>query len=128
MCYFRLVFLGEGMRRREFVALLSGAAIAWPLGARAEQSEPSRQVGVLSSLPETCPRSLEWDAAFRKRLNELGWVDSHNVHLDCRYGAGSVERMRQFAGELVALNPDVLVDITTPATAALQAQTHTIPL
>jgi putative tryptophan/tyrosine transport system substrate-binding protein len=75
------------MRRREFVALLSGAAIARPLGARAEQSEPLRQVGVLSLPPETCPRSLEWDAAFRKRLNELGWVDSHNLHLDCRYGA-----------------------------------------
>jgi hypothetical protein len=87
VCYFRLVFLGEGMRRREFVALLSGAAIARPLGARAEQSEPLRQVGVLSLPPETCPRSLEWDAAFRKRLNELGWVDSHNLHLDCRYGA-----------------------------------------
>jgi putative tryptophan/tyrosine transport system substrate-binding protein len=116
------------MRRREFVALLGGVAVVWPRGGRAEQSEPSRRVAVLSSLPETDPLSQEWDAAFRKRLKELGWVDGRNFHLDCRYGAGSVERVRQFASELVALNPDVLVAITTPATAALQAQTHTIPI
>ena len=69
-----------------------------------------------------------WDAAFRRRLIELQWIDGRNVHIDYRWGAGSVDRMQLFAKELVRLNPDVLVSISTPATAALQAETRTIPI
>jgi putative ABC transport system substrate-binding protein len=87
-----------------------------------------RRLGVLSSLAETDTEAQAWDAAFRKRLVELGWIDGRSVHIDYRWGAGSVDRMRQFAGELVQLNPDALVTISTPATAALQAETRTIPI
>src|SRR5581483_4159146 len=69
-----------------------------------------------------------WDAAFRKRLVELGWIDGRSVHIDYRWAAGSLDRMRLFAKELVQLNPDALVTISTPATAALQAETRTIPI
>jgi putative ABC transport system substrate-binding protein len=116
------------MNRRDFFTLLGGAAALWPLAARAQQSEQSRRVGVLSSLAETDLQARAWDAAFRKRLDELGWVDGRNIQLDYRWGAGSVDRVRMFAKELVQPNPDALVAITTPAAEALQAETRTIPI
>jgi putative ABC transport system substrate-binding protein len=116
------------MRRRDFITLACGTAITWPLAARAQQPERMRRVGVLTSLAETDPEAQAWDAAFRRRLLELGWIDGHSIHIDYRWGAGSVDRMRLFARELVQLNPDALVTISTPATAALQAETRTIPI
>ena len=116
------------MRRREFIAALGSAPAAWPLAALAQQSARTRRIGVLSSLAETDVEAQAWDAAFRKRLVELGWVDGRDVRIDYRWGAGSVDRMHLFARELVQLNPDALVTISTPATAALQAETRTIPI
>ena len=115
------------MRRREFIVLV-GSAAAWPFAARAQQTERMRRIGVLSSLAETDLEAQAWDAAFRKRLVELGWIDGRNIHIDYRWGAGSVDRMHLFARELVRLNPDALVTISTPATAAVQAETRTIPI
>jgi putative tryptophan/tyrosine transport system substrate-binding protein len=115
------------MKRRDVIALF-GVAAAWPLAAFAQQSERMRRIGVLSSLAETDNEAQAWDAAFRKRLVELGWIDGRSIRIDYRWGAGSIDRMRLFARELVQLNPDALVTISTPATAALQAETHTIPI
>ena len=116
------------MRRRDFISLAGGAAVIWPLVAHGQQPERMRRIGVLSSLAETDPEAQAWDAAFRTRLIELQWIDGRNVHIEYRWGAGSVDRMQLFAKELVRLNPDVLVTISTPATAALQAETRTIPI
>ena len=116
------------MRRREFITLLGGTVATWPLAAGAQQSERTRRIGVLSSLAETDVEAQAWDTAFRKRLAELGWIEGRNVRIDYRWAAGSVDRMRLFASELVQLNPDALVSISTPATAALQAETRTIPI
>jgi putative ABC transport system substrate-binding protein len=115
------------MKRREVIALF-GVAAAWPLAALAQQSEKMRRIGVLSSLAETDVEAQAWDAAFRKRLVELGWIDGRNIRIDYRWGAGSVDRLRLFARELVQLNPDALVTISTPATAALQTETRAIPI
>ena len=115
------------MRRREFITLLSGAA-AWPLAAGAQQPDRVRSIGVLNGLAETDAEVQSYDAAFRKRLDELGWIDGRNIHIDYRWGAGSVERMRLFAKELVQLNPEVIFTFTTPATAAMQAETSAIPI
>src|ERR1700756_4331110 len=116
------------MRRREFISLAGGIAVTWPLVAHAQQPERMRRLGVLSSLAETDVEAQAWDAAFRKRLVELGWIEGRNVRIDYRWAAGSVDRMRLFARELVHLNPDALVTVSTPATAALQAETRTIPI
>ena len=118
---------GGAVKRREFIALL-GAAAAWPPAALAQHSEGMRHISVLSSLAESDAEGQAWDAAFRKRLVELGWVDGRNIRIDYRWGAGSVDRLRLFAKELVELSPDALVTISTPATAALQAETRTIPI
>ena len=69
-----------------------------------------------------------WNAAFHRQLEELGWVDGRNIHIEYRWGAGGVPSVQLLAKELVGLNPDALVAVTTPATAALQAETHTIPI
>jgi putative tryptophan/tyrosine transport system substrate-binding protein len=116
------------MRRRAFVALVGGAAVGWPFRLSAQPAEHRRRIGVLNSWAETDLEAQSWDAAFRKRLEELGWVEGRNISVDYRWGGGNVERMRLFAEELVRLNPDVVVGITTPATAALQATTRTIPI
>jgi putative ABC transport system substrate-binding protein len=118
---------GGAVKRRDVLALF-GVAAAWPLAALAQQSEKMRRIGVLSSLAETDAEAQAWDAAFRKRLVELGWIDGRNIRIDYRWGAGSVDRLRLFARELVQLNPDALVTISTPATAALQTETRTIPI
>jgi putative ABC transport system substrate-binding protein len=115
------------MRRRDLAKVIAGAAV-WPIAARAQQPGRMKRIGVLSSLAETDPEAQAWDAAFRTRLIELQWIDGRNVHFDYRWGAGSVDRMRLSAQELVRLNPDVLVSISTPATAALQAATRAIPI
>jgi putative ABC transport system substrate-binding protein len=116
------------MRRRKFIMLLGGSVFAWPLAAPAQQPEKLRRIGVLSLLAETDAEAQAQDAAFRKRLTDLGWVDGRNIRVDSRWGAGNVGRVQLFAKELVGLNPDVLVSITTPATAALQSETKTVPI
>jgi len=117
------------MQRRKFITLLGCAAAgAWPLGARAQQDDRARRVGILNLFGETDPEAQLWDTAFRKRLNDLGWVVGRNIRLDYRWAAGNVERLQFFAKELVALKPDLLVAVTTPATAALQRETKTIPI
>ena len=83
---------------------------------------------LLNGLAKTDAEAQTYDAAFRKRLDELGWIDGRNIHIDYRWGAGSVERMRLFAKELVQLNPEVIFTFTTPASAALHAETSTIPI
>jgi putative tryptophan/tyrosine transport system substrate-binding protein len=116
------------IRRRQFITLIGGAAATWPLAASAQPSDKIWRIAVLSSLSESDHQQQSWDAAFRRKLNELGWIDGRNIRLDYRWGAGNVERVQLFAKELVGLNPDVLVAITTPSTAALQKETRTIPI
>ncbi len=116
------------MRRREFMVLLGGAPAVWSVAARAQQPEQLRRIGVLSLWAETDAEAHAQYTAFRKRLDELGWIEGRNVRVDYRSGAGDVGRAQLFAKELVGLNPDVLVSISTPATQALQAETRTVPI
>src|SRR5262245_66500526 len=80
------------------------SAAAWPLAAGAQQPDRVRRIGVLNGLAETDAEVQTYDAAFRHRLDELGWIDGRNIHIDYRWGAGGVERMQLFAKELVQLN------------------------
>jgi putative tryptophan/tyrosine transport system substrate-binding protein len=116
------------MKRREFITLLGGAAAAWPLVARAQQIERIRRVAVLNTFAETDIEARAWDAAFRRQLEELGWVNGRDIHFEYRWSTGSIERTHLFAQELVQLRPDAILAVTTPATAALQKETHTIPI
>jgi len=113
------------MTRREFIALL--LATLPSLGC-AEQAaaDKLRLVGVLDAQREG-DEAVDHEA-FRQQLDKLGWTAGKNINIEYRWGAGSIDRVQAFAKELARLNPDVLVGITTPATAALQAETHTVPI
>jgi putative tryptophan/tyrosine transport system substrate-binding protein len=115
------------VRRRSFITLLGGAA-AWPLTARAQHGERSRQIGVLTVRPETEPEGETLFAAFRGRLTALGWVPGRNIEIAYRWHAGDPSRAQLLAQELVALRPDVLVAHTTPSLIAIRQATRTIPI
>jgi putative ABC transport system substrate-binding protein len=116
------------MRRREFISLMVGATVVWPFAARAQQGERVRRIGVLMAFDENDPQTRGWLSNFTQGLAELGWTDGHNVRIDVRWAAGSIDRMRTFAKELVELQPDVIFAGTTPVTSALQRETSTIPI
>jgi putative tryptophan/tyrosine transport system substrate-binding protein len=96
------------VKRREFITGLGGAA-AWPLAARAQQPERMRRVGVLMGQAADDPEAQTRIAAFVEGLQELGWSDGHNVRIEIRWPAGDADRARQYAAELVALAPDVIL-------------------
>ena len=116
------------MRRRAFIPLLGGAVAAWPLAARAQQGERMPRVGVLIPVGTDDPEAQARVAAFVQGLRELGWIDGRNVRIDTRWGAGDPEQARQYAAELVALMPDVILAAGGGAMAPLQQATRTVPI
>ena len=118
---------GADMRRREFIGLVGGAAAAWPVVALAQQPEPMRRIGVLVGLAENDPEMKERLAGFRHGLEKLGWSEGSNVRIDYRFAPGGTQ-VHLLARELVALQPDVILAQSTPATAALKPETSTIPI
>jgi putative ABC transport system substrate-binding protein len=116
------------MRRRAFIGALGGAAVAWPLAARAQRTGSMRNVGVLLSGIESDPDSQVRIAAFRQGFAELGWKDGGNVHIEYRWSAGKSELIRQYAEELVSLAPDVILANSTPVIAAFKSITTSVPI
>jgi putative ABC transport system substrate-binding protein len=116
------------LKRREFITLL-GAAVAWPLAARAQQADRVRRIGVMFGGVENDPEFLTRIAAFRQELQRLGWTDGGNVRIDIRWGTGDTQVVRKMAADLVALSPDVILTTSgNPGMAALQQATRTIPI
>ena len=116
------------MRRREFITLLGGAAVAWPLAARAQQPERTRRIGVLLGATADDTEFQAWVGAFRQALQELGWTDGRNIHIDYRYTAADAERTRRYAAELVALAPDVILASGASTVGPLLQVTRTVPI
>jgi putative tryptophan/tyrosine transport system substrate-binding protein len=114
------------MRRRTFISLLGGVAIL-PVAARA-QADRVRRIGILMGWSESDPEFQARIGALLQGLAQLGWVDSRNVRIDVRWTNGDASRATAFAKELVALQPDVIFAGASPATAALQRETSTIPI
>ena len=115
------------MRRREFIAGL-GSAAAWPVVARAQQPARMRRIGVLMVGDENDSEEKRRYSAFTQALADLGWADGRNLRIDLRWAGGDADRIRAFAQDLVGLEPDIIVTNNTPATAALQRETRTIPI
>jgi putative ABC transport system substrate-binding protein len=119
------------MKRRRFLLALGGAALPpalWPSAARAQRTGGMRKVGVLLSGVESDPDSQARIAAFRRGFAELGWQDGNNVRIEYRWSAGKGELIRQYAAELVALAPDVILANSTPVIAAFKDITSSIPI
>jgi putative ABC transport system substrate-binding protein len=91
------------MRRREFITLLGGAVVAWPLAARAQQGERMRRIGVLVGFAENDPMAKPRITAFQQGLLELGWREGRDVRFDTRFAAADSDRMQSYADELAGM-------------------------
>src|SRR5262245_55748684 len=116
------------MRRREFITLLGGAAVAWPSAAGAQQPERIRRVGVLTGAAEADPEYQARYAVFRQVLQQWGWTEGYNIRFDFRFGSsGDSDLERRYAQELVALAPDSILSSGSLNVRALQQATRTVP-
>jgi ABC transporter substrate binding protein len=116
------------MRRRDFITLLGGAAAAWPLAARAQQTERMRRIGVLMQYSEGDSEGRIRAKALEQTLQKLGWREGRNLQVDYRWADGDGDRFRAHAAELVRLGEDAIVAVSSPAVRALQRENRTIPI
>ena len=116
------------MKRRTFVTLLGGAAASWPLVARAQQGERMRRIGVLTNLSQSDSEGRARDEAFVQGLRQLGWTEGTNLQIDRRFTDGDAGRARQYAQELVALAPDVILTTGSAGLVPLLQVTRTVPI
>jgi ABC-type uncharacterized transport system substrate-binding protein len=116
------------VKRRQFITLLGGGAVAWPIAGRAQQSERIRRIGVLMSGAENDPEMQARLTGLRQGLGRFGWSEGRNVRFDYRFAAADIDRAQALGKELVALQPDVLVAYATQPTVALQRQNRGIPI
>jgi putative ABC transport system substrate-binding protein len=115
------------MRRRTFIAVLGGAT-ASPLAGHTQEPERVRRVGVLISPPERTPLAKASVTAFVEAMRRFGWVEGENIRIDYRFAAGDAKLFTNYAAELVGMSPDAIITGGSPAVAALQQQTRTIPI
>jgi len=115
------------MKRRAFITLLGGAAVAWPFAAGAQQGERMRRIGLLMVSADDREGQARV-TVLKQGLQELGWTDGRNIQIETRFGGADAGRIRVQAAELVALAPDVIVGQGTPVIRALRQATSSIPI
>jgi putative tryptophan/tyrosine transport system substrate-binding protein len=116
------------MRRRDFIKVVAGSAITWPVAARAQQSGPKRRLGLLLALRENDPQSREYVTAFVESLRERGWPEGNNIQIDYRWCGDDTLTIRRAGVELIGLKPDVILAQSTLTLAPLQQLTTDIPV
>ena len=116
------------MKRREFITLVGGAAISWPVAAHAQQGEQMRRIGVLTNLAADDAEGQVRNTAFAQALAQLGWAVGQNLQIEHRWAAGDADRIRRYAAELVALTPDVILTTGAAGVAPLLQATRTVPV
>ncbi|MGA8175961.1 MAG: ABC transporter substrate binding protein, partial [Pseudolabrys sp.] len=116
------------MRRRDFIKVIGGAAATWPVAVRSQQGERMRRIGVLMFSAKEDPQSMLKLGAFVEELQRLNWTKDNNAQIDIRWDAADTARSRSYVAELLALAPDIIVSHGSPATAALQEATRTLPI
>ena len=116
------------MQRREFITLIGGAAVAWPLAARAQQSGGMRLIGALIALAESDAEGQLRIAAFREGLQRFGWAEGRNIHIEYRWPGTNAERLQSSAAELVGMKPDVIFAGNQTAAIALRQMTNSLPI
>jgi putative tryptophan/tyrosine transport system substrate-binding protein len=116
------------LKRRQFITLLGGAAVAWPLAARAQQGERVPLLGWLDAYDNSDTGYQSIRTALREALAKLGWIEGRNLKVEGRFGVADANRLRAYAVELVSLAPDVIIAGGAMPTRALQQATQTIPI
>src|SRR5712692_5206951 len=114
------------LKRRDFIALLGGAAAVWPLAARAQQSRKLPTIGFLGANTASFERAST--DAFVQRLRELGWIENRTVAIEYRWGEGRDERFAEIAAEFIRLKVDVILTYATPSSIAAKKATAVIPI
>src|SRR5262245_51949425 len=120
--------MASHIERRKFLATLGGAAVAWPLAARAQRAERVRRVAFLHPYDGNDPEVRARVVAFRQGLEALGWTENRNIRIEHLYSGGDLDQIQAYATELVRSAPDLIVGSGTPTTAALKQATGTIPI
>ena len=120
--------LGGSMRRREFLSVLGGSAVVWPLVARAQECERVRRISVLMNQAAGDTVGQARVTAFQQSLQERGWTGGRCVQIDTRWGAGDHDLYRRYGAELVALSPDVILAVGGSGVSAMQRATRTVPI
>jgi putative ABC transport system substrate-binding protein len=116
------------MRRRDFLTLVGGGTVTWPLAARAQQGQRLRRVGALMNLAVEDPVSIARAKAFAQGLQALGWIDGRNVQVDYRWAASKADLFQKYTAELVALPPDAILAAGVAALPVLLQATQSIPI
>ena len=116
----------DQLRRREFITLVGGAAIAWPIEAGAQQSGKLPTIGFLGT--NTASSQREWTDAFLQRLRELGWTEGRNLAIEYRWAEGRLEQSAEIVAELVRLKVDVIVTHSAEPVLAAKRETAVIPI
>jgi len=116
------------LRRREFIALLSGAAATWPLAAHAQQGERMRRIGMLLPAAADDAEFQTYVGAFLQALALLGWTIGRNVRIDTRWATANADGIRRHAAELAALAPDVILAHGASTVGPMQATRTTVPI
>ena len=116
------------MRRRDFITGVSGSAVAWPFTAHAQQAGAMRRVGVLMNNKPTDPEPQSYYTELTQTLQKLGWRDGQNLRLDVRWSAGDPQLIHYYAGELIAMTPDLIVASSSANLTAVLRATQTIPI
>src|SRR5262249_28809986 len=115
------------IKRRDFVTLLAGTAVVWPLGARAQQGDRMRRIFVLMGTANDADAEARGEA-LHQGLQMLGWTVGRNIQIDYSFGSGDVERMRVYAKEAVASGPDLILAQTNPVLEAVRNATRSLPI
>jgi ABC-type uncharacterized transport system substrate-binding protein len=116
------------MRRREFITLLGGAAVAWPLAAHAQQGERMRRIGIISPASSNDSHYQVRIGAFLQELQQLGWIIGRNMRIDTRWTEGNADDTHKYAAELVALTPDAILATGVSTVGPLLQLTRTVPV
>ena len=116
------------LRRREFITVLGGTAVAWPLAARAQQPERLRRIGILMPYPPTDAENRSRVEATRQELQRLGWRPGANIEFDERWTTNNMDLIRANAANLVELKPDVIVASGGRVIPVLLQITREIPI
>src|SRR5262245_32422799 len=119
---------GADMRRREFLGVFGGAAMAWPIVARAQQPERVRRIGILQNFPENDPVASVLNATLLKELRQSGWAVGNNIRIETRWAGNRSDDIRRHVAELVALMPDVILANGTSTLGPLLQVSRTIPI
>jgi len=116
------------MKRRQFIALLGGAAAAWPLAARAQQTERMRRIAIVMPFAKGDSEGEARIRAFKQELAKLGWTDGGNIQFDERWPADNMDLVRSHAASLVASNPDIIVASGGRIVPIVMRLSHSIPI